>query len=59
MSSLNLFKTITTCPVITDSAKKLVPIFITGLLHVLEGAKWSPHSLLLSRLNNPNSLSLR
>lgn len=52
------FKTITPFPVITYFTKKSLPISLTGLLYVLEGAERSPQSLLLSRLISPNSLSL-
>jgi len=57
-STLPQFKNITPCPVTTGLATKTVPIFPVGPFRYWQAAIRSPRSLLFSRLNSPNSLSL-
>jgi len=51
-------ETITPCPITTCPCKKSLSSFLVGLFRYWKTTLRSPHSLLFSRLNSPNVLSL-
>ncbi|KAK4827407.1 hypothetical protein QYF61_017837 [Mycteria americana] len=53
-----IFKAITPCPITTCPCKKSLSSFLVGPFRYWKATIRFPRSLLFSRLNNPNSLSL-